>query len=450
MQTEALLKAFEKYVERHELFSHEDKILLTVSGGVDSMVMLSIFVRLGYNIEVAHCNFGLRGKESDEDTEMVERECEKLGIVCHTKCFDTEGEMARTGDSMEMTARRLRYEWFYELCKTEGCSVIAVAHHANDSIETFFITLLRGTGLRGLTGINRQYGRVVRPLLYATRKDILEYAVQNHIPYREDSSNRSTKYLRNKIRLGLLPLLQEINPKFTALMRGNLYRLNDAQIFIDAAIDNIREVAMHSENGIDTIEIGAIDAMYPRDFVIYELLNSSYGFKGDVVEELNKALKRGVTDRRFYSRDYVAYLDRGNILIARIEEEDDCEVIVERDDMRSYCGNSVLYYEHTDIDNVNEYHLPSDVALIDESKLQYPLRLRRWREGDTFIPFGMAGRKKVGDYLTDQKVPIVERKRQFVLVSGEDIVWVVGRRTDDRFRIGSNTENILKVTKYTI
>ena len=450
MQTEALLKAFEKYVERHELFSHKDKILLTVSGGVDSMVMLSIFVRLDYNVEVAHCNFGLRGKESDEDTEMVLCECEKLGIVCHTKNFDTLGEMARTGDSMEMTARRLRYEWFYELCQTEGCTVIAVAHHANDSIETFFINLLRGTGLRGLTGINRQYGRVVRPLLYATRKDILEYAVQNHIPYREDSSNRSTKYLRNKIRLGLLPLLQEINPKFTALMRGNLYRLNDAQRFIDAAIDNIREVALHSENGIDTIEVGAIDSIYPRDFVIYELLNSSYGFKGDVVEELNKALKRGVTDRRFYSRDYVAYLDRGNILVARIEEEDDCEVVVERDEMRSYCGNSVLYYEHTDIDNVNEYRLPSDVALIDESKLQYPLRLRRWREGDTFIPFGMAGRKKVGDYLTDQKVPIVERKRQFVLVSGEDIVWVVGRRTDERFRVGANTENILKVTKYTI
>ena len=450
MQTEALLKAFEKYVERHELFSHDDKILLTVSGGVDSMVMLSIFVRLGYNVEVAHCNFGLRGEESDEDTAMVIRECDKLGILCHTKLFDTEGEMARTGDSMEMTARRLRYEWFYELCQTEGCTAIAVAHHANDSIETFFINLLRGTGLRGLTGINRQYGRVVRPLLYATRKDILEYAVQNHIPYREDSSNRSTKYLRNKIRLGLLPLLQEINPKFTALMRGNLYRLNNAQRFIDVAIDRIRETALHSENGIDTIDVGAIDAMYPRDFVIYELLNSSYGFKGDVVEELNKALKRGATDRRFYSRDYVAYLDRGNIMVARIEEEDDCEVIVERDDMRSYCGNSVLYYEHTDIDNVNGYRLPSDVALIDESKLQYPLRLRRWREGDTFIPFGMAGRKKVGDYLTDQKVPVVERKRQFVLVSGEEIVWVVGRRTDDRFRIGANTENILKVTKITV
>jgi len=450
MQSEALLKAFEKYVERHELFSHDDKILLAVSGGVDSMVMLSIFVRLGYNVGVAHCNFHLRGEESDGDTEMVTAECEKLGVHCHTNHFDTEAEMARTGDSMEMAARRLRYGWFNELCKAEGYSTIAVAHHTNDSIETFFINLLRGTGLRGLTGINRQYGKVVRPLLYASRKDILEYAKQNHIQYREDSSNLSTKYLRNKIRLGLLPMLNEINPRFTSLMRGNIYRLDDAQRFIDAAIDRIRETALHSENGIDTINVAAIDEMYPRDFVIYELLNSCYGFKGDVVEELNKALKRGVTDRRFYSRDYVAYLDRGNIMITHIGDEDDCEVVVERDEIRSYCGNSVLYYEHTDIDNVNEYRLPSNVALLDETKLQYPLRLRRWREGDSFIPFGMAGRKKVGDYLTDQKVPVVERKRQFVLLSGEDIVWIVGRRTDERFRVGKSTENILKITKLNI
>ena len=436
MQTETLLKMFEKYVERHELFSHEDKILLAVSGGVDSMVMLSVFVRLGYNIGVAHCNFGLRGEESDADTTMVLDECAKLGIVCHSERFDTLGEMECTGDSMEMTARRQRYAWFNELCRTEGYKVFAVAHHSNDSVETFFLNLWRGTGLRGLTGINRQYGKVVRPLLYASRKDILEYAKQNHIPYREDSSNLSTKYLRNKIRLGLLPMLQEINPRFTALMRGNLYRLNNAQQFIDAAID--------------TINVSAISEIYPRDFVIYELLNSTYGFKGDVVEELNKALKKGVTDRRFYARDYVAYLDRGNILVTKIEEEDDCEVLVEADDMRSYCGNAVLYYEHTDIDNVDEYHLPSDVALLDEAKLQYPLRLRRWREGDTFVPFGMAGHKKVGDYLTNQKVSIVERKRQFVLLSGDDIVWVVGRRTDERYRIGNKTENILKITKYTI
>lgn len=450
MQRDALLKTFEKYVERHELFSHEDKILLAVSGGVDSMVMLSLFVRLGYNIGVAHCNFSLRGEESDGDTEMVLSECAKLGIVCHYERFDTEGEMERTGDSMEMAARRLRYDWFNELCRNEGYNAIAVAHHANDSMETFFINLLRGTGLRGLTGINRQYGKVVRPLLYASRKEILDYAKLNHIPYRNDSSNLSTKYLRNRIRLNLMPMLQDINPRFSALMQGNLYRLNNAQLFIDAAIEQIRKEALHSENGIDTIDVSAIDSLYPRDFVVYELLNSSYGFKGDVVEQINKALKRGVTDKRFYSRDYVAYLDRGNILVEKIDDNDTCEMVVNQDELRSYCGNSVLYYEHTDIDNVSDYRQPSDVALLDEEKLQYPLHLRRWREGDSFIPFGMDGHKKVGDFLTDQKVSAVERKRQFVLLSGEDIVWVVGRRIDDRFKIDNKSENILKITKYTI
>ncbi len=443
----SLLEGFGRYIERHELFTHNDRILLTISGGVDSMVMLSLFVRSGYNIGVAHCNFGLRGEESDEDTAMVIRECERIGVICHTQNFDTVGEMERTGESMEMAARRLRYAWFYELCAEHGYSAIAVAHHTDDSIETFFINLLRGTGLRGLTGINNQLGRVVRPLLFATRKDILEYAVQNHIPYREDSSNRSTKYLRNKIRLGLLPMIREINPKFTALMRGNLYRLGDAQRFIEVAMAKIcREVVSH-DGDTDTIAIERIDAEFPRDFVIYSILNSSYGFKGDVVEELCRSLAHGHTSRRYYSRDYVAYLDRGNITVAPIGEEDDCEIEVGRSAMRSYCGNSVLYYDHTDIDNVTEYNLPPEVALLDEAKLQYPLTLRRWREGDSFIPFGMAGRKKVSDYLTDRKVSAVERKRQFVLVSGEDIVWLVGHRTDERFRITRRTENILKITK---
>ena len=450
MQSEALLKTFERYVERHRLFSHEDKILLAVSGGVDSMVMLSLFVRLGYNIGVAHCNFSLRGEESDGDTEMVLSECAKLGIVCHYERFDTEGEMERTGDSMEMTARRLRYDWFNHLCRREGYNAIAVAHHENDSIETFFINLLRGTGLRGLTGINRQYGKVVRPLLYASREEILDYAKQNNIPYRNDSSNLSTKYLRNRIRLNLMPMLQDINPQFSALMQGNLDRLDKAQQFIDAAIEQIRKVAMHSENGIDTIDVSAIDDIYPRDFVVYELLNSLYGFKGDVVEQINRALERGATDKRFYSRDYVAHLDRGNILVAKIEEENSCEVIVEQDETQSYCDNSVLRYEHTLIDKIEDFRLPSDVALFDEAKLQYPLRLRRWREGDSFVPFGMEGRKKVGDFLTDLKVPVVERKHQLVLLSGEEIIWVVGRRIDDRKKIDAKSKNILKITKYTI
>ena len=205
-----LIDKFQDYVARHELFSRQDKVLLTVSGGVDSMVLMSLCVNSGYNVGVAHCNFGLRGQESDEDEILVQERARKYGIECYNRRFDTKGEMALTGESVQMAARRLRYTWFAELCTTEGYDTIAVAHHADDSIETFFINLLRGTGLRGLTGISTQVGRVVRPLLFATRKEILEYAVAHRITYREDSSNRSTKYLRNKIRLGLLPMLQEI------------------------------------------------------------------------------------------------------------------------------------------------------------------------------------------------------------------------------------------------
>ena len=450
MGVDILLNNFEQYNKRHSLFSHEDKILLTVSGGVDSMVMLSLFTQSGYNVGVAHCNFCLRGAESDEDEQVVEREALRHGVPFYNRRFDTTAEMERTGESMEMAARRLRYDWFDALAKEHGYTVIAIAHHADDSIETFFINLLRGTGLRGLTGIHRQRGKIIRPLLFASRKEILEYAVTNKIPFREDSSNRSTKYLRNKIRLGILPMIREINPSFTALMRGNLYRLTDAQRFIEASIAKIREeVVVKSPEG-DRIVVDCIAKEFPRDFIIYELLNSQYGFKGDVAENLCKALSAAQSGKRFYSREYVACIDRGDIVVAPISDEDVCEIVIEQGDLRSYCGNSVLYYTHTDIDNVSEYNVPSNVALIDEDKLQYPLLLRRWQEGDSFIPFGMAGRKKVSDLLTDLKVSRVEKSRQFVLVSGGEIVWVVGRRIDDRFRIGERTENILKVTKENI
>ena len=446
MRKTLLLEHFEQYNARHSLFTHEDKILLTVSGGVDSMVMLALFVEAGYNIGVAHCNFSLRGEESDQDEATVEAVAKSYNIPFYNKRFDTLGEMERTGESMEMAARRLRYEWFDQLSAEHGYTAIAIAHHVDDSIETFFINLLRGTGLRGLTGITRQRGNIIRPLLFAERKEILEYAILHKIPFREDSSNRSKKYLRNKIRLGLIPMVREINPRFTSMMRGNLYRLADAQRFIEAGIVKIKEQILESNNGIDRIHTSLIESHFPKEFVIYEILNSMYGFKGDIVDELYKALTTGATGKRFYAREHVACIDRTDIVISTIPTDDSCEMKVEKSAIRSYCGNSVLYYEHTDIDNISEYNTPQEVALLDEDKLVYPLTLRRWQEGDSFIPFGMIGRKKV----SDRKMSVIEKSRQFVLLSGEDIVWVVGCRIDDRYRITDRTENILKITKQTL
>ena len=442
-----LLESFQRYIAENDLATHDDRILLTVSGGVDSMVMLSLFTRSGYRVGVAHCNFQLRGAESDEDEELVAREAARCGVPCYNRRFDTAGEMERTGESMEMAARRLRYAWFDALSREEGYTVIAIAHHIDDSIETFFINLLRGTGLRGLTGISTQVGKVIRPLMFASRKEILEYAVQNRIPFREDSSNRSTKYLRNKIRLGLIPRIREINPKFTELMRKNIGRLTDAQLFIDHGIERIRREAVTSQGDTDTIRVDRIDPAFPREFVIYELLNSAYGFKGDVIDTLCHALNHDATGRRFYARDRMATIDRGAIIVTPIAPDDECRTTVERGAVRSYCGNAVLYYEYCDIDDVQTFGTPEQVAQVDADKLRFPLTLRRWREGDWFIPFGMTGRKKVSDFLIDAKVPLPEKQRQFVLLSGDDIVWLVGRRIDDRFRLTAETENVLRITR---
>ena len=444
-----LLDEFEKYITDNELFSHEDKVLLAVSGGVDSMVMLALTAAAGYRFGVAHCNFSLRGKESDEDEALVEREATRYGVEFFNRRFDTVGEMERTGESMEMAARRLRYEWVRELCDEHVYTVIAIAHHVNDSIETFFINMLRGTGLRGLTGINTQLGRVVCPVMFATRRDLHDYAVAHSIPFREDSSNRSTKYLRNKVRLGLVPMLKEIKPQFTTIMRRNISRLSQAQEFITASMEIIKRDVIEHNDGIDTLYVERIANSLPRNYVIYEILNSTYGFKGDVVDALCHALDSDSTGKRFYSREWVAVVDRGNVVVSRILEDDSCETLIERRMQRAYAGGSALYMEYCNIDFIDSYDLGDNTALIDADKLQYPLRLRRWKEGDWFIPLGMSGRKKLSDYLIDKKVSVAQKRRQFVLLSGDDIVWVVGRRLDDRFCITRSTENVLKITKDT-
>ena len=442
-----LLDEFEKYVADNELFTHDDKILLTVSGGVDSMVLMSLTAAAGYRFGVAHCNFQLRGKESDEDELLVEHEAKRLGVEFFNKRFDTTAEMERTGESMEMAARRLRYAWFRELCDEHGYTVIAIAHHINDSIETFFINMLRGTGLRGLTGINNHVGRIVRPLMFTNRKEIHDYAVAHRIPFREDSSNRSTKYLRNKVRIGLIPMLKEITPQFTTIMRRNVSRLSQAQDFISSAMSIIKRDIIEQEGDIRTIRVQSINPSLPRNFVIYEILSEEYGFKGDVVDALCHALDNGSTGRRFYAREWVAVVDRGDIVVSPIAEDDDCEVVVERRTLRSYVGGSVLYYQYCDIDFIDTLDQGENVALIDADKLKFPLRLRRWREGDWFQPLGMSGRKKISDYLIDKKVSMAQKSRQFVLLSGDDIVWVVGRRLDDRFAVTKRTERVLRIVR---
>ena len=414
------------------------------------MVLMSLCVNAGYHVGVAHCNFQLRGRESEEDEILVQETTRRYGIECHNKRFDTTGEMELTGESMEMAARRLRYEWFHSLCEKHGYTVIAIAHHVDDSIETFFINLMRGTGLRGLTGISNQVGRVVRPLLFATRKQIMEYAQQKHIHFREDSSNRSTKYLRNKIRLGLIPRIKEISPRFTSTMEIDSHHLTEAQQFIDYAMKGIYKQIVEQHDGVSTLHISRIEHLESKDFIIYEILSSSFAFKGDTVKRLCQALKEGATGKRFYSRSHVAYIDRGRVVITEIEAEDPCEIEIVKGQERAYFGNNVIYFELCNVDDIASLNQPENVALLDAERLEFPLKLRRWREGDQFTPFGMNGNKKVSDYLIDIKASMADKQRQFVLLSGEEIVWLIGRRVSEKTRITRSSEMVLKITKETL
>lgn len=442
----SLVEKFRSYVAHEGLFTHDDTILLAVSGGVDSMVLMSLAREAGYRFAVAHCNFRLRGEESDGDELLVEREVRKMGVPYHVTHFDTYGEVASTGDSIEMVARRLRYAWFDELCDANGYSAVVIAHHIDDSIETHFINMLRGTGARGLAGIASRNGRVVRPLLFATREEIETYATQNNIPFRVDSSNMSMKHLRNRVRHEVVPMLKGLNPHFTTIMQRNMTHLGQAQSFIDASMAIIKRAVLSEDRGVFRIDVVAIDASLPRNFVIYEILSSEFGFRREVVTDICVALDNGATGRRFFAVDRMAVVDRDAILVMPIAEDDDVEIKVDNDAVSATLGGVKFSFEMLAMADVATLNQGADVALLDADRVTFPLTIRRWREGDAMVPFGMAGRKKISDMLIDAKVSLVEKREQYLLLSGGDVTWLVGRRIDNRYAVRKDTLRVLRVS----
>jgi tRNA(Ile)-lysidine synthase len=444
--TDKLYDRFLNYIREHRLFTPDDRPLLAVSGGVDSMVLLHLFARTEYRYGVAHCNFHLRGEEGDEDALSVERRAAELGVPYHGIDFDTMAEAAQTGESVEMAARRLRYDWFRALCAGHGYTRIVIAHHSDDSIETFFINLIRGTGLRGLTGIHTTNGPVIRPLLFATRKEILEYAHARGVAFREDSSNRTTKYLRNKIRLGIIPRIREISPEFGPTMTRNVERLSNALRFIDRQMDGIRRQISEQQAGGTVFALDLLDPELPEDYVIFELLRP-YGFNADVTADLLRALDAGHSGSKFYAPEWVAWLDRRRIIVRPIGGEPAFSATVDRHEAVVFTPAGLLSFETLEREDVEDLHQPSDIALLAADRLVWPLTVRLWQEGDSFVPFGMTGRKKVSDFLIDEKASLPDKQRQLAVVSAGEIVWLVGRRIDDRFRITDGTTHVLRVAR---
>lgn len=436
-----MLENFRQYIRSRQLIEPGERILVAVSGGIDSMTLLDLMRQaFGGRIAAAHCNFSLRGAESDGDQQLVENYCRQHSIPCHTVRFDTEAEARGHGESIQMAARRLRYDWFESLCREHRYDKIAIAHHADDSAETFFINLVRGTGLRGLTGIGDRRGRIIRPLLFARRDEITAYAALNGIPYREDSTNATLKYLRNRLRHDILPRLDSASGnRFARTMEENLMRLQQAQQFIDLQIEKLRDKALRDHS----VDLSALDPE-SLSFELYELLRP-YGFAPETAEDMAGVLRSRSTDsdvtasgKRFDAPEWSAAIDRGRILLApRTVEPFRDERIAEDDPRIEWLTVSEL---------PDSLATPPNVAYLTADALRFPLLLRQWREGDWFIPLGMAGQKKVSDFLIDAKVPLPDKARQGVLVTGETIVWLVGRRIDDRYKVRQDARRIVRIT----
>ena len=415
-----------RYIAQKHLLNPGDRVIVALSGGADSVTLLCVLQALGYRCEAAHCNFHLRGAESDRDEAFVRDLCHERNVNLHLTHFDTQEEATRRHISIEMAARDLRYRWFEGIRRESEAHAIAVAHHSDDSLETFLINLLRGTGINGLQGIKPRNGYIIRPLLCANRQEITDYLTDIGQSFVTDSTNLEDEYLRNKIRLHLLPLMQQINPAAKENILKTAAHLTDASLLYRQAVDEGRRRILR--NGGQAIDICSLLQEPAPSTLLFEILHP-LGFNESQTDAICRSLTDGQPGKRFETGDWQVVRDRECLLIERREET----------------APPCLDMQTTDY--TPGFDIPRDrhTACLDADKLEYPLTLRLWQKGDTFVPFGMTGRKKVSDYLTDRKVPLSRKERQWVLCSGNDIAWLVGERSDNRFRIDSSTRRVIIV-----
>jgi len=438
-----MLETFLTYIQKEKLFNPGQKILLAVSGGVDSMVMLHLFRKAGYNIAVAHCNFRLRGDESDGDEKFVTDYCHEHNLRLYVTHFETEEYARQEGISIEMAARSLRYSWFTELLDAEKFDYLATAHHQDDVIETFFINLARGTGIRGLSGIKPKTGRLIRPILFADRLSIRNYAAVNQIKSREDSSNSDTTIRRNFIRHRILPLLDEFHPAFRKNIAKTIDNLNGAEMLFQQKIDEIKTEAVEKYDWGEMIRIAAIKNCVAGKTVLYELLRDK-GFSPDQADDIFQTLT-GESGKVFYAGTYRLVKDRETLMITKVDRDSPELFYIDKN-----CPeiSSPLSANFEQIKKTSSFRISTDPlkADFDMDKLDFPLLLRKWQEGEYFQPLGMHGFKKISDFFVDEKYSIPEKENAWILSSGNKIVWVVGKRIDERFKITGNTQNIFRVT----
>ncbi|MGE5423924.1 MAG: tRNA lysidine(34) synthetase TilS [Syntrophothermus sp.] len=437
-----MVNQFLKYIHKENLFRSSDRILLAVSGGADSMLMAHLFVSTGFQVGVAHCNFSLRGEESDKEELFVSEYCDRRNIAFWSKRFNTSEVALQQGISIEMAARDLRYEWFHELMKQHDFNYLATAHHQDDVIETFMINLSRGTGIKGLSGIQPKSGRIIRPMLFTNHTEIVETCTRLSIDYCTDSSNLETVYKRNLIRHQVLPLLEKVNPAFRKNALKTIANLHETGQLFQQRINEIKDDVYSEYDQGAMIHIEKLQDYAPLRTILFELIRS-FGFQADQVDDIIDSLKKE-SGKKFFSDAYRLVKDREYLIISSIQAAQDKIVYIEED-----C-NKIDFPIHLTIEKIPRtanFHFSTQPYIVDMDmdRLTFPLILRHWREGEYFQPLGMTGIKKVSDFFIDEKYSIPEKENAWIVASGDQLAWIVGKRMDDRFKINQQTKRIIRL-----
>lgn len=437
-----LLRRFQGFIKDQHLFEPSDTILAAVSGGADSMLMLHLLLEAGYTIGIAHCNFMLRGEESDGDAQFVRDYAQSRQLPLHVIEFATEEYAQEHKLSIEMAARELRYAWFAELRSKFNYTAIAVAHHADDVVETFHINLSRASGLRGLTGIKAKNGDIRRPMLFATRNEIMDAIESEGLSYRTDSSNLEDVYTRNKFRLDVLPKLVQINPSYPQSVLRSIQLLEESYQIVQASVRQAKNACTYIKNGVFTIDIQKIKAFSPLNTYIYELLHD-YGINPQQAHDLVKGID-STEAIEFKTAGALIVKDRASISVLP-DLADEGEYLI---GMHETAIQQPIALRLSIQTKDAGFQISKDplIAMLDADLLSFPLTIRRWKAGDSFCPIGMKGKKKkLSDYFTDAKCSAAEKRNGYVLESSGKIAWLIGHRLDERFKISDRTQRILTI-----
>jgi len=437
-----MLNDFLTFTKDKDLPISNKKFLLAISGGIDSMVLADLSMKAKIDVGFAHCNFKLRGFESDGDEAFVSQKALEYGVEFFVNELDAAEYAEKKKVSIQMAARDLRYGWFEELMNSTSYDYYATAHHFDDATETFFINLFRGTGIAGLTGISAKSGRCIRPMLFATRSQIEDYAKSENIVFREDSSNFKNDYLRNRIRHFVMPALEKSNQEFRSGMEQTLNILGKTNAFLQDELDRRKQKLIFDErNGIIKISIHKLLSENQADFVLFNLLKP-YQFNFAVVKKIIASLV-GESGKRFLSPTHELVIDREYLLLFNNSDNGEESYLL------AETTSEITEPFHMTISKkpASDFKISKNEneACLDFNKLSFPLKIRKHKEGEYFFPLGMKGRKKLSDFFIDQKLSIPEKKNTWLLISGGKVAWIIGHRIDDRFKITESTRKIYHI-----